>query len=54
MIRHGATARVASLFFLTPSVTAIMAYVLFGEAVSGWAIGGLAVSAFGVALVTKK
>jgi len=54
MIRHGATARVASLFFLTPSVTAIMAYLLFGEALSGWAIGGLAVSAIGVALVTRK
>ena len=54
MIRHGATARVASLFFLTPSVTAVMAYLLFGEALSGWAIGGLAVSAVGVALVTRK
>ena len=54
MIRHGATACVASLFFLTPSVTAIMAYLLFGEALSAWAIGGLAVAALGVALVTRK
>jgi drug/metabolite transporter (DMT)-like permease len=54
MIRHGATAKVASLFFLTPSVTAIMAYALFGESLSALAIGGLAVSAIGVALVTRK
>jgi drug/metabolite transporter (DMT)-like permease len=54
MIRYGATARVASLFFLTPSVTAIMAYLLFDEALSGWAICGLVVSALGVALVTRK
>ncbi|MBC7623216.1 MAG: DMT family transporter [Aeromicrobium sp.] len=54
MIRHGATAKVASLFFLTPAVTAVMAYLLFDEALSGWAIGGLVISAAGVALVTRK
>jgi drug/metabolite transporter (DMT)-like permease len=54
MIRHGATAKVASLFFLTPSVTAIMAYLLFGESLSLLAIGGLAVSAVGVAVVTRN
>ncbi len=54
MIRHGATAKVTSLFFLTPSVTAIMAFALFGESLSMLAIGGLAVSAIGVALVTRN
>ncbi len=54
MIRHGATSKVASLFFLTPSVTALMAFGLFGEALSGLAIAGLVVSATGVALVTKN
>jgi drug/metabolite transporter (DMT)-like permease len=54
LIRRGAASKVTSLFFLTPSVTAIMAYALFGEALTWLAIGGLLVSACGVALVSKK
>ncbi len=54
MIRHGAASSVVSLFFLTPSVTAIMAFFLFQESLSALAIGGLVVSACGVALVTRK
>ncbi len=54
MIRHGAASKVASLFFLTPSVTAVMAFFLFGESLNALAIGGLVVSAAGVALVMKK
>ncbi|MEI6738348.1 MAG: DMT family transporter, partial [Pseudomonadota bacterium] len=54
MIRNGATSKVASLFFLTPSVTAVMAYFLFHESLSWFAIGGLVISACGVALVTRK
>lgn len=54
MIRHGAASKVVSLFFLTPSVTAVMAYFLFQESLSALAIGGLIVSACGVALVTRK
>jgi drug/metabolite transporter (DMT)-like permease len=53
MIRHGEASRVASLFFLTPPVTAVMAFLLFDEALSLIAIAGLAVSAAGVALVTR-
>lgn len=54
MIRLGAASKVASLFFLTPSVTAVMAWILFGETMSILAIGGLAVTAMGVALVMRK
>jgi drug/metabolite transporter (DMT)-like permease len=54
LIRRGAASKVTSLFFLTPSVTAIMAFILFGEILSWLAIVGLAVSACGVALVNKK
>jgi drug/metabolite transporter (DMT)-like permease len=54
LIRRGAASTVTSLFFLTPSVTAIMAYLLFGEALTWLAIGGLLVSACGVALVIRK
>jgi drug/metabolite transporter (DMT)-like permease len=57
LIRRGAASKVASLFFLTPSVTAVMAYGLFGESLRALAIAGLLVTAAGVALVmraTKK
>jgi len=54
LIRRGAATKVASLFFLTPAVTAVMAYVLFGESLTLLAIGGLVVSACGVALVSRK
>jgi drug/metabolite transporter (DMT)-like permease len=53
MIRHGEASRVASLFFLTPPVTAVMAFVLFDERLPLIALAGLAVSAAGVALVTR-
>lgn len=54
MIRHGEASRVASLFFLTPPVTAVMAWLLFDESLPAVALAGLAVSAAGVALVTAK
>ena len=53
LIRHGAAARVASLFYLTPSVTAVLAWLLFGDALSPAAIAGFVVSALGVALATR-
>lgn len=53
MIRKGAASEVASLFFLTPSVTAVMAYFLFNEALNAVAMAGLAVTAVGVALVMR-
>ena len=54
LIRRGAASKVASLFFLTPSVTAVMAFALFGEALSWLAVAGLAVTAAGVALVMRS
>ena len=54
MIRHGEASRVSSYFFLTPPVTAVMAFLLFGERLPGIALAGLAVSAAGVALVTRR
>ena len=54
LIRRGAASKVASLFFLTPSVTAVMAFVLFGEALRWPAIAGLLVTAAGVALVMRS
>ena len=50
LLRHGAAAGVASLFFLVPPVTALMAWVLFGERLDAIAFAGMAVIAIAVAL----
>jgi drug/metabolite transporter (DMT)-like permease len=48
LIRHGAASRVSSLFYLTPAVTAVMAFLLFGERLSPLALVGMALAATGV------
>lgn len=53
LIREGAISKVASLFYLVPSVTAVMAWVLFGETLNLFQIFGMAVAALGVALATQ-
>lgn len=50
LIRTGATAKVASLFFLVPPVTALIAWPLFGETLTTVAILGMGLTALGVAL----
>lgn len=54
LIRDGAVSRVASLFYLVPSVTALMAWPLFGETLTGLQIFGMLVTAAGVALATRQ
>lgn len=54
LIRRGAAAKVASLFYLVPPVTALIAYFFFGETLGPWAIVGMAAAVVGVALVTKS
>ena len=54
LIRDGAVSKVASLFYLVPSVTALMAWPLFGETLSGLQIFGMLVTAAGVALATRQ
>ena len=50
LLRHGAAADVARLFYLVPPVTALMAFVLFGETLDALAIAGMVLIAAGVAL----
>ena len=50
LLRHGAAANVAALFYLVPPVTATMAWMLFGETLDALAVGGMALIAAGVAL----
>ncbi len=54
MISRGAASKVASLFFLTPSVTAIMAWLIFDEVLPWQAIVGLLLCGGGVALVMGR
>jgi drug/metabolite transporter (DMT)-like permease len=53
MIRSTAASRVASLFYLVPPVTALMAYLAFGETLRPLAVLGMAIAAAGVALVNS-
>jgi drug/metabolite transporter (DMT)-like permease len=53
LIRRGAVAGVASLFFLVPPVSAGMGYFLFGETLTLLQVAGMAVAAFGVAVANK-
>ena len=50
LLRHGAAADVARLFYLVPPVTALMAYALFGETLDALAVAGMVLIAAGVAL----
>ncbi|MGB3271385.1 MAG: DMT family transporter [Xanthobacteraceae bacterium] len=54
LIRRQAATQVASLFYLVPAVTALMAYVLFGERLDMLAILGIVVCAAAVLLVNKS
>lgn len=54
MIRQGEMSRVASLFYLVPSVTAVMAWALFGETLNTLQIVGMVIATLGVALATVQ
>jgi drug/metabolite transporter (DMT)-like permease len=51
--RNDAT-RVTSLLYLTPPTTAVMAWLMFGEALSPAGLLGMAVAVTGVAFVVKR
>lgn len=54
LIRRGAAARVASLFYLVPPCTAVVAWLLFDERFGLLALAGMAVAVAGVALVVAR
>ena len=53
LIRHGAATRVASLFYLVPPTTALIAWPLFAESYSLTAAAGMGLGMLAVWLVTK-
>ena len=54
IIRHGEVSKVASLLYLVPPVTAVLAYLIFDEQLNPAQIAGMAVATFGVALVNRR
>jgi drug/metabolite transporter (DMT)-like permease len=53
LIRRSAATSFASLFYLVPGVTALMAYLLFGERLDHLSIAGMVVCACGVVLASR-
>jgi drug/metabolite transporter (DMT)-like permease len=54
MLRRGAAAQVTSYFYLVPGITALMAFVMFGETLGPVAVAGMAVAVLGVAMATRS
>jgi drug/metabolite transporter (DMT)-like permease len=54
LIRRGAVVQTASLLYLVPPVTALMAWIGFGETLDLIQLAGMAIAAFGVALATRQ
>jgi drug/metabolite transporter (DMT)-like permease len=53
LIQRGAATAVTSLLYLVPPCTAVMAWLLFGEAITVFTIAGIALTAVGVSLVVR-
>jgi len=54
LIQRGAAASVTSLMYLVPPVTALIAWMLFGESITAVTVIGTLLTAFGVALVVRQ
>jgi drug/metabolite transporter (DMT)-like permease len=54
MVQRGAATRVASLMYLVPPCTAVLAWLLFGELLTLLVLAGLALTALGVGLVVRE
>jgi drug/metabolite transporter (DMT)-like permease len=54
LIKRGAVVQTASLLYLVPPVTALMAWVGFGETFNLVQLIGMGIAAFGVALATRQ
>jgi GNAT superfamily N-acetyltransferase/uncharacterized membrane protein len=53
LLRRGVVSQVATLFFLMPPVTAVIDYVVLGDALTAYNVAGLALAALGVYLATR-
>ncbi|MYM93628.1 DMT family transporter [Duganella vulcania] len=54
LIRRSDATQVTSLLYLTPPTTAVMAWLMFGEAFNALGVAGMALAVTGVIFVVKK
>jgi drug/metabolite transporter (DMT)-like permease len=54
LIQRGAATRVTSLLYLVPPTTAVLAWLLFGEALTPLVLLGMAITAAGVWMVVRE
>ncbi|MBN8450805.1 MAG: EamA family transporter [Candidatus Accumulibacter sp.] len=54
LIRSGSAVNVASLFYLTPPSTAVIAWLVFGETLGGLALAGMVLAVGGVYLARAR
>lgn len=54
LLRRSAATEVTSLLYLTPPTTAVMAWLMFGEAFSLLGVAGMAIAVVGVICVVKR
>lgn len=54
LIQRGAVTQVASLLYLVPPCTALMAWLLFGESFTALMLAGMLLTVLGVALVVRS
>jgi drug/metabolite transporter (DMT)-like permease len=54
MLRSGTAGKVASNFYLTPGLTAILGWLILGETLAGMAVAGFAVTCVGVWLAQRE
>ena len=54
LIKRQAASRVVSLFYLTPAITALMAWAMFDERLTAPSLVGMAICVVGVAMVNWR
>ena len=54
LLKHDSASSVSSLYYLVPPLTAIQAYLLFGEVITIVGLIGMGLAALGTLLVTRK
>ncbi len=52
-MKHGETAKVANLAYITPFLAMVVAYFVLGEPITPWSVGGLSVIVAGIFLQLK-
>jgi len=54
LIKIGTASKTSNLFFLVPSISALMAWIALDEIITFYDVLGLLISSFGVFIATRK